>query len=72
MIECRTWTRAAPQLLLVLCAVIAIWSVARADENDVLKSILDDAVADGWIYDDIDAGLATAKKTGKPLLVAFR
>ena len=26
----------------------------------------------GWIYEDIEAGYAKAKETGKPLLVAFR
>lgn len=29
-------------------------------------------VADGWIYEDIDAAYAKAAETGKPLLVAFR
>jgi len=25
-----------------------------------------------WIVDDVNAGFATAKKTGKPLLIVFR
>jgi serine protease Do len=26
----------------------------------------------GWVYNDLDAGLAEAKKTGKPLFVVIR
>jgi hypothetical protein len=36
------------------------------------KALNDLDVAPEWIYDDLPAGLAQAKKTGKPLLVVFR
>lgn len=46
-------------------------AVAMADDPD-MKKILGDKVDAGWIYDDIDAGYAEARKSGKPLLVVFR
>ena len=33
---------------------------------------LNDPAANFWIYDDVEAGYATAKKSGKPMLVSFR
>lgn len=30
------------------------------------------AEANGWIYDDFEAGISKAKETGKPLLVVLR
>ena len=60
---------------LALISALAITSAAfvAADGNTKLKAFLnDDKVPDGWIYEDIDAGYAAAKKSGKPLLVSFR
>ena len=37
-----------------------------------IREGLKDIAADFWIYDDLEAGYATAKRTGKPLLVSFR
>ncbi|MFQ5505825.1 MAG: hypothetical protein ACE5F1_13670 [Planctomycetota bacterium] len=37
-----------------------------------LRRALKDTAADFWIYDDLDAGYARGRKTGKPLLVSFR
>ena len=53
--------------MLVLCTAIAM-----AEERPPLLEDLDDFVAEGWIYDDIEAGYAEAHKTGKPLLIVFR
>ncbi len=36
------------------------------------KALGDDKIAGNWIYEDIEAGYARARKTGKPLLVSFR
>ncbi len=41
-------------------------------QDDLRKNLKDTNVADHWIYDDIAAGFAEAKATGKPLLVTFR
>ncbi len=44
-----------------------------AGDDAALKDALEDHLLVGdWIYDDVDAGYAEAKKTGKPLLVSFR
>lgn len=53
--------------LLFLCCAVAF-----ADDTPPLMTDLDDFVAEGWIYDDIEAGYAKAKETGKPLLIVFR
>ncbi len=52
---------------------LVLSSVAVAQDYEKLKAVLGDVhLADGWIYEDIAAGYAVAKKTGKPLLVSFR
>ena len=60
----------APPWILACLALVA--AVSLADEAPHLKSNLDDFVAEGWIYDDIDAGYAKARESGRPLLVVFR
>ncbi len=45
---------------------------ALAQDKEALKTALKDEVAGGWIYDDLGAGYAAAKKAGKPMLVVFR
>jgi hypothetical protein len=48
-------------------------AVAFADDAPPLQADLEDhAVAEGWIYDDIEAGYDEARRTGKPLLIVFR
>jgi hypothetical protein len=47
-------------------------SLAPQDKEALKASMKDVDVPASWIYDDVDAGFAEAKKTGKPLLVAFR
>ena len=42
-------------------------------DKDKLKTALKDAEVRGdWVYDDLDAGLAQAKKAGKPAFVVLR
>lgn len=46
---------------------------AAPQDKEALKTSMKDVdIPASWIYDDIDAGFAEAKRTGKPLLVAFR
>jgi hypothetical protein len=56
--------------------IIALAGVTRASavlaQNDLRKNLKDTNVADHWIYDDIAAGFADARESGKPLLVTFR
>ena len=52
---------------LLLCGAALL-----AKDDVALRDFLeDDKYADGWIYEDIDAGYAEAAKSGKPLLVCF-
>ena len=48
-------------------------AVAQGYTKDDLKAKLQDVdLVGNWIYDDINAGYAESKKTGKPLLIVFR
>jgi hypothetical protein len=39
---------------------------------DLRKALKDEKAGDEWIYDDYAAGVAAAKKDGRPMLVVFR
>lgn len=54
-----------------------IWTLLlfaqQGDNNEGLRQTLKDVDLVGeWIYDDVDAGFAKAKQSGKPLLVVIR
>lgn len=54
-------------------ACLALLTAAPPQDKDKLRETLKDTELQGsWIYDDLDAGLAEAKKTGKPMLVTLR
>jgi len=42
------------------------------DKEKLREALGDNAPAGAWIYDDLDAGYAEAKRAGKPLLVVLR
>ena len=42
------------------------------DPGPLQKSLNDLEVKGPWVYNDLPAGFAEAKKTGKPLLIVFR
>jgi len=43
------------------------------EDKDKLRAALGDtAPAGAWIYDDLEAGVAEAARTGKPLMVVLR
>ncbi len=53
--------------------VLACLAAKQEASKEALKVQLKDAeVPASWIYDDINAGFAEAKKSGKPMLVVFR
>ena len=58
------------RLALLLTAVSL--SALCAQDSLLQKSLKDVDVQGAWIYNDLPAGYAEAKKTGKPLLVVFR
>ena len=69
---------------LLLCAIWPALAVFSVESNpstsspscpapNPLKDQLQDLEVKGdWIYNDLQAGLAEARKTGKPLLVVIR
>ena len=54
--------------------VVFLWgSGTWAGDPRSLKDALEDhALADSWIYEDIEAGYRQALESGKPLLVSLR
>lgn len=57
----------------MLGVLFGIPATLPADEPTPLQRSLNDLEVHGsWIYNDLDAGFAQSKKTGKPLLVVFR
>jgi hypothetical protein len=60
-------------LSLLGVAVLAFAAAATQDSNRQLQESLGDTdVHESWIYNDVDAAFADAKRTKKPLLVVFR
>jgi len=59
---------------LVGCSLAAPAGGAFADspKDDLRKMLKDLDEAASWVYDDLDAGFAKARETGRPLLVVFR
>lgn len=50
-----------------------IGALSAAQDPQKTKSTLKDIdLVGSWIYNDLNAGFAEAKKTGKPMLVVFR
>jgi len=50
----------------------AVLLVALLQDPPSLKEALKDQAADFWIYDNLEAGQARARESGKPLLVSLR
>ncbi len=53
-------------------AVAALAAFQQGPKEQLRGVLKDTEVRGAWIYDDLDAGFAEAKKSGKPLLVVFR
>ncbi len=59
-------------LLAVALAAALAGPAAGQTKDDLRTKLKDTAPAGDWVYDDLDAGFAKAKATGKPLLVVVR
>ena len=59
-------------LALVLCAGSLFGDRAQERDRDRIKNALADKTAKFWIYEDVEAGIAESRRTGKPLLVSIR
>jgi serine protease Do len=57
--------------LALLCAALTAFGAGDRDES-VRKDLRDVQLIGGWIYNDLNQGLALARQSGKPLLVVFR
>ena len=56
----------------IACLAMAALCLQEGSK-EALKTALKDAdIPASWIYDDLNAGFAEARKTGKPMLVVFR
>jgi len=62
----------AGTLVMSLVAIGLLTGAPSQEPGPLQKSLDDLAAKPPWIYDDLPAGYAQAKKTGKPLLVVFR
>lgn len=59
--------------ILLAAGLALLPGAACANDADILKKALkDNDVHPSWVYNDLAAGLARAKKDNKPLLVLFR
>jgi serine protease Do len=57
--------------LAMFCAALTAFAAEDRD-GKVRKDLQDVQSLGGWIYNDLDQGLAMARQSGKPLLVVFR
>jgi hypothetical protein len=65
------------RMVFTAVALLSIASTVPIAAQDESTRSLKDAIGDGlfggsWIYEDIEAGYAAARKLGRPLLVSFR
>ena len=59
--------------VVLLCIAWAVPIASQDEQSQSLQEAIgDDLFGGAWIYEDIEAGYAKAKKSGKPLLVSFR
>jgi serine protease Do len=56
----------------ILALLLGAAATAQTKLDPLQYSLGDLAVKGPWIYNDVTAGFARARKTGKPLLVVFR
>jgi hypothetical protein len=59
-------------VLLALLAVVALPAPPAGDKEKLRDALGDTSLAGTWIYDDLEAGVAEAGRTGKPLMVVLR
>ena len=57
----------------IAALAVLMFAAPQDPKKEQLRTALkDDAVKGDWNYDDLNAGYAQAKKSGKPMLVVFR
>ena len=62
--------------LLLFTLALHVTATAHAQKKDRATQVKDDRAKFGqdkfWIYNNLDSGIAKARKTGRPLLIVFR
>ena len=53
-------------------AALAVTLAIPQDKEKLREALKDTELKGAWIYDDLDAGIAEAKKSGKPMMVVLR
>ncbi len=57
---------------LLLAAIVCLALAAPQDKDKLREGLKDTELKGTWIYDDLDAGIAESKKSGKPMMVVLR
>jgi hypothetical protein len=60
------------EVMRLACAVAVLLAVAQQGPEELRRAVGDGPLAGPWIYDDVAAGFAEAKQSGKPLAVFLR
>jgi hypothetical protein len=58
--------------LLTILALLALSAPPAGDKEKLREALGDRALVGPWIYDDLEAGIAEAARTHKPLMVVLR
>jgi len=56
----------------LLLGLLPLLAFSAGDKEKLRAALGDTAPVGEWIYDDLDAAIAEAKRTGKPLMVVLR
>lgn len=56
----------------VAATALLLCSFQEAKDRRLQQNLKDTEIVGAWHYDDLEAGIAQAKKDGKPLLVVYR
>lgn len=60
------------KLLPVLALFLALHSTPQGDKEKLRTAMGDGALVGTWYYEDLEGGLAEARRTGKPLMIVLR
>jgi hypothetical protein len=58
--------------MVIAMALLAALALPQGSKEQLKTALKDTEVQGAWIYDDLPAGFAEAKKSGKPMLIVFR
>jgi hypothetical protein len=56
----------------IAAACLSLAAAQDGAKEQLRVALKDNEVKGDWIYDDLPAGYAAAKKSGKPMMIVFR